>query len=806
MRNTILSLLINSLLLPFIQLVGEAQPNIPAATSPTAQQTQVLRGRITDVESNAPLSGIKITVVLNGTVQRGAISDRAGNYRIAGIPLGRHTVRFSGLAYQEQLIPEVLMSAGKETTLDISMTEKVIALSAVSVDYDRSSEKITTVNEYAAVSSRAFNIEDTKKYAGALGDPSRMAQNFAGVVGANDSRNDIVVRGNSPAGMLWQLEGLNIPNPNHYGSLGSTGGPVNILNNNTVDKSDFLTGAFPAQYGNAFAGVFDLRLRNGNNNKAEFLAQMGFNGFELGAEGPIGSSGASYLINYRYSTLGIFKTLGINFGTGSAVPNYQDLNFKINLPLGENSRLSVFGIGGTSDIEFLGNEEDTTKNNLYGSENENTKARYKTGIAGISYENNISPNTFVKFTLGASATEEHFNGDSIDVRTRIAYPSGEAVFTTQKYSAIGQFRHKFDSRNSISAGLTIDRQQFRLFNKEIIQGGKVDIVRVNIEDGAMLTQGFAQWKHRFSDNFSVIAGAHAQHYTLGKTFAIEPRLSLQYLLNENQTLSLGYGLHSQAQNIYNYFVESSAADGSKLRGNMDLGFTRSHHVVLGYDWAFAESWRLKAELYYQSLFDIPISRSKSTFSMINTGASFGPVNEGNLVNEGTARNLGAELTLERFFNNGMYALLTASIFDSQYKGSDGIERNTAFNMGYVLNMLAGKEFSIGEHNVLALSLKLSTTGGRYLTPLDFQESLRRGDAVYDETRAFSERQTPYFRLDAKIAYRIEFGSSTLEFAIDLQNVTNNQNVFLQSYNRRTNSVVTQYQQAFFPVPMVRYTF
>lgn len=140
----------------------------------------------------------------------------------------------------------------------------------------------------ATVSARSFTVEETSRYAGSLNDPSRMAANYAGVSSTSDARNDIIIRGNSPLGVLWRLNGMEIPNPNHFGSLGTTGGPVSILNNNLLDKSDFLTGAFPAEYGNALAGVFDLQMRSGNNEKTEFLGQVGFNGFELGAEGPIG--------------------------------------------------------------------------------------------------------------------------------------------------------------------------------------------------------------------------------------------------------------------------------------------------------------------------------------------------------------------------------------------------------------------------------------------------------------------------------------------------------------------------------------
>jgi hypothetical protein len=164
--------------------------------------------------------------------------------------------------------------------------------------------KDQAINEMAVVSARSFTIDETERYAGSLGDPSRMAANFAGVTSVSDQRNDIVIRGNSPLGLLWRLEGLEIPNPNHFGSIGTTGGPISMLNINHLTNSDFYTGAFPAEYGNALAGAFDIRMRNGNNQKHEFMGQMGFNGFELGAEGPFSSnSQASYMANFRYSTL-----------------------------------------------------------------------------------------------------------------------------------------------------------------------------------------------------------------------------------------------------------------------------------------------------------------------------------------------------------------------------------------------------------------------------------------------------------------------------------------------------------------------
>ncbi|NIJ54734.1 TonB-dependent receptor [Dyadobacter arcticus] len=777
----------------------------------TAQQvSQTVRGIIRDEVTQSPVIGASVLLIQEeGKNPQGAITDVNGEFQITGVPTGRQSFRISSVGYEENRLSNVIVTAGKEVIVSVMLTEMVSSLDEVVVTADRKSDKSKTNNELALVGGRSFNIDDTKRYAGALGDPSRMAANFAGVVSGNDSRNDIVVRGNSPAGMLWQLEGLNIPNPNHFGSLGSTGGPVSLLNNNTLDKSDFITSAFPSQYGNALSGVFDLRMRDGNNQKHEFLGQVGFNGFEAGAEGPLSkNSKASYLINYRYSTLGLFQALGINFGTGSAVPNYQDLNFKVSVPTGKKGKLSVFGILGQSDVEFLGNDVDTTDTNLYGNENENTRVKYKTNILGLSYEYNLSPKTFAKLTLGTSNTDQDFSGDSISVVTREAFASGQARFKTRKTSAVLNVRHKVNAKHSLYGGVTSDLLSFDLYNRDIFGGGRFDTVRVDVKgENTVLTQAYGQWKYRMTKNLQMTLGLHAQHFSLNDNFAIEPRFGLQYSFGNGQSVSLGYGLNSQAQNIYTYFVQTKTESGLAYT-NKDLDFTRSHHFSLGYENRLAENLLLKIEPYYQSLYDVPVERRISSFSTLNSGSTFANDDEDSLVNEGTGRNIGIELTLEKYFSQGYYFLVTTSLFDSKYKGSDGVERNTAFNSRYVVNVLAGKEVKVGRNrsSVLSASIKTSFVGGKYTSPLNLDASRRRGEAVYDENQAYSQKQGAYFRTDLRLAYRKEMRRSTLEVAVDLQNVSANKNIFQQTYNARTNSIATEYQQGFFPVPMVRFTF
>ncbi|HQU99918.1 MAG TPA: TonB-dependent receptor, partial [Bacteroidia bacterium] len=593
-------------------------------------------------------------------------------------------------------------------------------------------------------------------------------------------------------------------------SLSSTGGPVSMLNNNVLDKSDFITGAFPAQYGNALSSVFDLRMRNGNTQQHEFLAQVGFNGFEANAEGPLSANHkASYLASYRYSTLGAFSAIGINFGTGTATPAYQDGSFKFFIPLSEKTKLSVFGMGGGSGVDFYGNDVDTTITDLYGDENVNVKVKYLTLIGGLELETNFNTKAYGKFFAGISTTHENYDGDSISVITREAYPNGIAQFETQKYTAGYQFAYKFNAKNSLLTGFNTDAIKFDLFNAYIKYDSLINPTQITLVDNndvTLLTQAFMQLKHRFTENFSAVAGLHAQQLTLNNDFALEPRLGLKYMFNNKQALSLGYGLHSQMQNIYTYYVETTVGT-QVMQTNKSLGFTKAHHFVLSYDYTINDKLRLKAETYYQDLFDAPVTQNPSSFSGLNTGNNFGPSDEDSLVNNGTGTNYGVELTVEKFYGKGYYFLTTVSVFDSKYKGSDGIKRNTAFNTGYALNVLGGKEFKLKDKSkIIALDIKVSTTGGRYTTPLDTTASAQEGRAVYKEDEAYSVRQSAYFRVDAKITYRKNYAKSTLEFSLDLQNVTNHQNIFYQSYNPRTNEVVNEYQQGFFPVPTVRFTF
>jgi hypothetical protein len=765
--------------------------------------TQTVRGKIYDDITKTALFNVSV-VVVNTNPVLGAMSDEDGNFKIGKVPVGRQTLKFSVVGYEPTLLPDIIVGSGKEIVLEIAMTESINKLNEVEIVYDRSKDPTVTNNEMSTVSARSFNPDDTRKYAGALGDPSRMAANFAGVVAGNDSRNDIIVRGNTPNATLWQMEGLNIPNPNHYGGSYNTGGPVSMLNFNNLGKSDFFTGAFPSNYGNATGGVFDIRLREGNNEKHEFLGMIGFNGFEVGAEGPLSKrSKSSYIINYRYSTLGLLQDIGVDLGTGASTPQYQDVNFKLTSPIGKKGKFTAFGFGGFSSIDILGADVDTTATTYYGSINQDVRPRYQTGVMGISYDQTFGEKTWAKITLGASNQQENYEVDSLDLENGSKYRLAQGKFSDSKYSVVLNGTHKFNAKNALSFGANSDYIVFDYINQDFFNRGTIDSARVDQASNYTLSQGYVQLKHRFNERLSLIAGVHAMHASTNNQLVLEPRAGLKYRVGEKSSINMGYGLHHQLLPTYNLFVRNTQG----IETNKELDFSRSHHIVTGFETMFNSSVKFKVEGYYQMLDKVPVTAFTSSFSAVNIGADNNPSDQADLVNGGTGTNYGLELTLERYFSKGYYFLMTGSVFESTYEGSDGIERNTAFNTNYAANVLAGKEFQLKKKgSVLYANLKLTTLGGRFFTPINKELSQAAGEAIFDNTQAFSERQDAYFRADIKIGYRRENKRSTFEVGVDFQNITGNENIFQQGYNVQNNTISEEYQQGFFPVPMIRFTF
>ncbi len=757
---------------------------------------QTIRGNIYDKDSKAPLPGVSI--FLPGTTPiLGTNTNSNGEFAIQNVQPGRYDLQISYLGYKEQTINNLEVTSGKEVVINIAIEESVISVNEVTIVGQRN--KTQALNEMSAISARTFSVEETGRYAGSRNDVSRMATNYAGVSNGDDSRNDIVIRGNSPTGLLWKLEEMEIPSPNHFTSVGSSGGPVSMLNYNVIANSDFMTGAFAAEYGNATSGVFDIKLRNGNNQKREYMLQAGALGTELMLEGPFSKKyNGSYLINYRFSTTSVLTAMGINFGY-SGKADYQDITFNFNLPVTNKVTIGLFGMGGNSIYKVLYKDKKEADFSPGGYLNTNNFYKSATGVGGVSFQYRISENSYFKTIAGISGIGELGKEDSVGLTSFESYSRYIGNNYQYKLTSHSYLKSKINARNKIKFGFIADNYNYKFDTKYGVDINN-SLIQMRLGNGsANLLQAYGQWNFSFTDNLTLNSGMHYQYLQLNDDQVFEPRTALKWSFKPKQSLSIGYGLHSQMQVLPIYFV-SSKINNRVENINKNLEFSKSQQFVIGYSSLLSSNIAFKAETYYQYLFDIPINSfgNSSSYSAINEGMSYIFSDEDSLINNGTGRNIGIEFTLERFFNKGFYYLFTTSLFDSNYKGSDQIQRNTAFNGQYVFNVLGGKEFILSNRSKLLFDIKFSTSGGKRYTPIDYEASKSKGVAVRIDNQAYTKQFKNYYRTDIKITYRFNGLGKAHEVFVNIDNVFNNKNIFAQSYDSKKNQLGYIYQLGIFP--------
>ncbi len=796
--------------------------------------TQTVRGQVTDKVSSVALPGVIVRLKNDSTNKKITTTDANGNFKLEGIVVGRRNFVVSLFGYTTVPLNDIVVTSGKETIINIELEESLVQINEVVVSAD---DKKDLVTDMQAVNVKSFSIEETERYPGSRQDPARMASNFAGVQGTNDSRNDIVVRGNSPSGLLWRLEEIDIPNPNHFAVAGSAGGPTAIINNKYLANSEFYTGAFPANYGNALGGVFDLKMRNGNNQKHERTFQFGLLGTELSLEGPINKiKGSSYLINYRYSTLNMLSFLNIKLGT-SAVPKYQDGAFRFNFPTHKAGVFSVTAIGGVSTIKIILSKTLQRPKELYGDLNRDQYFKSDMAVGIINHSYSINSRTFIKTSLAYSMQGldvSHY----LVLRDKTFKPNDTLPqilgynFYEGKTTLSCYVKHKVNSKNSFKAGFFINQFQVNFYD-QIKINARVDTIaqyinnkpyknRINTKQTFYLLQPYVAFVYKFNEKWSTNLGLYTQLLTLNKHYTFEPRASVRYQLKDNQAISLAYGLHSQMQPTYLYFAtpDSLIVDGktysnpTKIASNKTLNFSKSQHIVLGYDYQISKFIRTKIEAYYQNLWSVPVYQVSSSVSLLNRGASFNrffPTYT--MQNKGTGYNYGLEVTLEKLFNKHYFFLYSASLFNSKYVASNNKTFDTDFNGNYAMNLLAGVEYEVGKakRNSINASTKFTYGGGKRYSPVNIAASNAVMDVVADNEKVNTLQFNPYNRLDLRIAYKVNCKKAAYEFALDFVNIMNTKNILALSYapdpaNINADPLIKNYQLGFLPLFYIKIDF
>jgi CarboxypepD_reg-like domain len=772
-----------ALLLPVFMAVAQ-QP----------RQTQNIRGTITDADSKRPIAAA--TIRLQG-VNIAAISDSLGHFYLPEVALGRQTLVVSRVGYEERQVADIMVTSGKEVELNVALTEKISQLEQVEIKGRRRSGR--ALNEFATASARSFSVEDTKRYPVAVFDPARMAMNFPGVSANGDFGNEIVVRGNSPKGMLWRLEGIEIPSPNHFTSLGNSGGAISMLSSSTLGTSDFFTGAFPAEYGNASSGVFDLNLRNGNTRKREYAFMIGALGIEAAAEGYFKKgSQSSYLFNYRYSTLALLNKI-MDF-SGSYLPEYQDLSFKINLPTKKAGTFSLFGLGGSNlsknDPIADSSKWDEDDGNFFSVE------KGKTGVGGISHQYFFNSRSYLKTTLAATFNSMSIDADTLNIEQEYKAESILVQRTEDMaYRASILYNNKLNARNTFRTGLIASHMRFDYNETHYDEAAGQYVTGLNLKGNNNYLQAYAQWKWRAANNLTINGGLHGTYFDLNDSWSIEPRASVQYRPDNVQTVTLSAGLHSKPEHLSTYYFQPEGYNGGELP-NKGLELPKAFHTVLGYERLLGKGIQLKVETYYQHLYDIGVeAKENSEFSLINQASFWDLFGKQALVSSGKGTNAGIDVSLEKPFRHGLYYLLTGSLFTGKYTNYNGNEFNTRFNRGYQANLVAGKEWKAGSsgNRIWGINGKILASGGLRNSPIDLEASKDAGERVPVLNRYFTESGPMYFRTDVSFSYRINSRHITHTIMLDIQNVTNRENLYGEYYDNDTQTIKKAYQMGLIPV-------
>lgn len=788
--------------------------------------TQTLRGTVLDADNKQPLTGVQ--VLLSSSPSKGASTDAEGRFRIENVPIGRVSLQVTYVGYENLQVQNIVVNSGKEVVLTLEMQESAAKLQEITITATQN--KGEAVNEMALISTRSISPEETNRYAGGFNDPSRILSNFAGITNTQDGSNDIIVRGNSPKYVQWRLEGEQITNPNHFGDQSAVGGSISLLNNNLLAASDFHTGAFAPEFGDALSGVYDVRLRAGNNEKTEFLFGLGLLGTEMTVEGPFKKGyGGSFLVNYRYSTVGLVSDLGL-VDVVNGVLNFQDATFKIVLPTKKAGLFSVYGLGGKSGFQL----EDVTPaiwvtpgNNTTESETRNDFNKkshlFNTGIkhsiqignkgllhSSISYSSEgIEDDIFEAGVVRFYDDEGELIRDSVFSRSQ----TFQGRLRKPTYRGSLTYQHKFSARSKVQIGSKYTLFDTRFEQNRFTDNGSQKLELLDFHENISTVRNFISWKYRVGEKLVLVSGLHNMNVLLNQKSTLEPRLALEWRATNSCKVNLGYGRHSNMESIHHYFAKVQQPDGRVTEPNRDLGLLKADHFVLGFERRLGQNMRAKVELYYQNLFDLPVENlDTSYFATIVEGLDFRYVD---LVNAGKGRNYGVEFTLEKFFSRNYYFLLNGSIYRSKYTPLDGKERNTPFAGDYLVNVLAGKEFpGLGKrkNQSFALNTRMFFGGGRKIIPLlrDAGGNLAVDVAknqVWDYSRAFESSLDDPYQIQVSMSYKWNKRRATHELFLNLDNVTNNKGRIMEFYDETEPGKVGHMTQfGFFPNLMYRVYF
>ncbi|MBX7041353.1 MAG: TonB-dependent receptor [Ignavibacteria bacterium] len=732
------------------------------------QDKGIVTGVVLDAETLSPVEDARVELLGSGIEMN---TDSAGWFSFSGLSYNSYGVRISRTGYEAQIKSDLVLYASKPLELRILLEPRGITTGPIDVTanfFQRSSD----VN----ISSMNLDFEEIRRAPGATEDISRMLQSAPGVAIGNDQRNDIIVRGGSPAENLILIDGVEVPNINHFGSDGSTSGAIGFINTKFIYETNLLTGGFPVLYGDKLSGVVDISFRDGSKKNFFGDINLSIAGFGGLFEGPISENG-SYLVSVRRSYLELLK----NSIRLTSVPNYWDVNLKTTYSFSPTDKVSLIGLLGLDKIDFSG---ESAENNPYGNSlnNQNTLAtgvNYTKLLRKGYWENVISDayaDTYVKQIDSRTANPNFIydaRNNEVICRSNLNYALSRTVTLN---AGVGG---KFASVNS-SMFLKGDTNA---------AGYYYDTINAVSEFNTYKLFGHANVTGKLlNDRLTVNAGARIDYFEYIDLKAyFSPRAGLSYKVTPVTQFNLAGGIYFQSPE----YIWLSADPRNKA-----LNSIRCSHIIAGLEHYFMADLKASVEFYYKEYKDYAVWKDIPTYILVDGGTDFGPNIVGEAVSAGKGIVRGIDFSIHKKLSGyGLYGLLNYSFIHSGFSALEGGVKPGAFDPGHVLTLIAGYQL----RNGWLAGIKFKYNGGRPYTPIDEQASFAVNRAVYATDDFNSSRYPYYMRFDVRVDKKFDFSKSSLVAYLELQNVFNRENIYSYYWDDFDRNLETIYQWAFLPV-------
>ena len=742
--------------------------------APTAVFSQksydgIILGTIIDAETQSPVEDAVIEILNTGNK---TTTDSTGNFFFQNLKYDSYQIKISGSGYDPLIKSNLIVYASKPLELIIKLNSKGIITDQIDVEANYF-QKSSDVN----ISSLNLDFEEIRRAPGATEDISRMIQTIPGVSIGNDQRNDIIVRGGSPAENLILIDGIEIPNINHFGTDGSTSGAIGFINVKFIQETGILTGGFPTTFGDKLSSVIDINFREGSKKKFYSDINLSIAGFGGIFEGPLSEKG-SYLFSVRRSYLELIK----NSIRLTSVPNYWDFNLKADYEISPKDKITLIGLLGLDKIDF---SEESAENNPYG----NSQDDQKTFAAGINYKK-LFKKGFIQTVLSDSYTDNYIvqiDGQSALIKFENKANNNEIILKSD-------LNYQLSSNLSLNTGIGgkyAGIKNYLFLKGDTNAAGFVfDTINADSKFNAVKLFGHANLTSKFlKDRLAVNTGVRLDYfdYIRLKTY-FSPRIGASYKITPVTSLNAAAGIYYQSPE---YIWLSSHPD------NKNLNSIRSDHYILGLDHFFSGDLKATVELFYKNYKDYPVWKDIPTYILIDGGTEFGPNIVGEAVSAGTGYVKGIDVSLQKKLSSqkGLYGIINYSYINTGFTALAGGEKPGAFDPGHQFTLIAGYQFSSG----WLAGLKFKYSGGRPYTPLDYDASKRVNREVYATDDFNSARYPYYMRIDMRVDKKFDFSKASLVCYIELQNLFDRENIYSYYWNEDNKKPGTIYQWAFFPV-------